>query len=172
MPSKDWEEQVEACEIEFLHMSAKVFESCKETALAMDKPLREVIETVLRIEETKAYPGNEGDFGFNIWKQYLYYFNARRLRGFLPREFFIGGKFAGTKAMEFTNNIITWRHDHNPNSHFHDLREWPGPHRFVYMWVELDNGYAVGWNENPKKGWSFPVVKLKHRTTPDGLVKA
>ena len=36
---------------------------------------------------------------------------------------------------------------------------WPGSHKNVYFWVELDNGFAVGWNENPSRGWSFPVVK-------------
>lgn len=37
---------------------------------------------------------------------------------------------------------------------------WPGAHKNVHCWWELANGYAVGWNENPGKGWSFPVVKL------------
>ncbi len=39
--------------------------------------------------------------------------------------------------------------------------KWPGKQKNVYFWVELDNGKAVGWNENPSKGWSFPVIKLK-----------
>jgi hypothetical protein len=38
---------------------------------------------------------------------------------------------------------------------------WPGVQKNVYFWVELENGYAVGWNENPSKGWSFPLVKIK-----------
>ncbi|MEJ7804429.1 MAG: hypothetical protein WKG03_00695 [Telluria sp.] len=37
---------------------------------------------------------------------------------------------------------------------------WPGPHKNVYVWVELANGKAVGWNENPSRGWSYPVVNL------------
>lgn len=40
-------------------------------------------------------------------------------------------------------------------------RPWPGPQKHVYFWVELENGYAVGWNENPSRGWSFPVIRLK-----------
>jgi len=31
----------------------------------------------------------------------------------------------------------------------------------VNSFVVLENGYAVGFNENPAKGWSFPVVKYK-----------
>jgi hypothetical protein len=44
--------------------------------------------------------------------------------------------------------------------HFGDNNHWPGKHKHVYYWVELENGYAVGWNENPAKGWSFPYLKL------------
>jgi hypothetical protein len=36
---------------------------------------------------------------------------------------------------------------------------WPGKHRNVHFWWSLANGYAVGFNENPARGWSFPVVK-------------
>lgn len=40
-------------------------------------------------------------------------------------------------------------------------KKWPGPQKHVYNWCELVNGKAVGWNENPSRGWSFPVVTLK-----------
>jgi len=40
-------------------------------------------------------------------------------------------------------------------------RAWPGTHKNVYFWVVLENGYAVGWNENPARGWSFPVIKFE-----------
>lgn len=36
---------------------------------------------------------------------------------------------------------------------------WPGKHKNVFFWVELENGYVCGWNENPSRGWSFPVMK-------------
>jgi hypothetical protein len=42
-----------------------------------------------------------------------------------------------------------------------EYKFWPGTHKNVYSWVELENGYAVGWNENPARGWSFPVIKMK-----------
>ena len=38
---------------------------------------------------------------------------------------------------------------------------WPGPQRNVHFWVELENGHAVAWNENPSRGYSFPSIKLK-----------
>ena len=42
-----------------------------------------------------------------------------------------------------------------------EFQSWPGTHKNVYSWVELENGCAVGWNENPTRGWSFPVIKMK-----------
>ena len=38
---------------------------------------------------------------------------------------------------------------------------WIGEQKNVYAWCKLANGYAVGWNENPGRGWSFPIVKVK-----------
>ena len=40
-------------------------------------------------------------------------------------------------------------------------KSWPGAHKNVMNWCILENGYAVGWNENDSRGWSFPVVKMK-----------
>jgi len=40
-------------------------------------------------------------------------------------------------------------------------RRWPGPQRNVHNWVIVEGGYAVGMNENPGRGWSFPVYKMK-----------
>lgn len=39
---------------------------------------------------------------------------------------------------------------------------WVGKHKNVYFWVELENGYAVGLNENPSNGRSFPVIKMEN----------
>ena len=36
-----------------------------------------------------------------------------------------------------------------------------GSQKNVYNWVLLKNGLAVGWNENPARGWSFPSKRLK-----------
>ena len=36
--------------------------------------------------------------------------------------------------------------------------DWPGPDRFVRQWFILENGKAVGINEDPEAGNSYPVV--------------
>jgi len=43
------------------------------------------------------------------------------------------------------------------------VRRWPGKQKHVTEWYELEGGYAVGWNENPALGWTFPVIKLKNK---------
>ncbi len=36
-----------------------------------------------------------------------------------------------------------------------------GKHKNVVFWCLTNTGYAIGFNENPSFGWSFPVIKLK-----------
>jgi hypothetical protein len=45
----------------------------------------------------------------------------------------------------------------------HDARvkPWPGHHKNVTYWFELENGYAVAFNENPALGWSFPIMRMR-----------
>lgn len=31
-------------------------------------------------------------------------------------------------------------------------------YKFVFKWAILENGSVIGWNENPSKGWSFPII--------------
>lgn len=40
-------------------------------------------------------------------------------------------------------------------------RRWPGVHKNVQEWYILENGYCVGFNENPGKGWTFPHMKYE-----------
>jgi hypothetical protein len=35
-------------------------------------------------------------------------------------------------------------------------------HRHVYSFITLENGWAVGFNENPAQGWSFPKSVKKY----------
>ena len=51
--------------------------------------------------------------------------------------------------------------EHSPTVDGDNYQPWPGTHRNVWYWVELDNGKAVGLNENPSRGWSFPVINMK-----------
>lgn len=72
------------------------------------------------------------------------------LKDVLPYEF-TRGEFSDTKAFKFADCLVVAEHEHG----------WIGPQKNVHVWYELDNGYAVGWNESPSVGWSFPVVKIK-----------
>lgn len=38
---------------------------------------------------------------------------------------------------------------------------FPFIHKHIFMWWILENNIAIGWNEDPSEGWSFPVVGLK-----------
>jgi len=46
-------------------------------------------------------------------------------------------------------------------------KPWPGTHKHVYSWCLLKNHCAVGWNESPSRGWSFPVLKLTTQQVMD-----
>ena len=51
------------------------------------------------------------------------------------------------------------------SEHYSHQTRWPGPHKNVHFWVILSDGRAVGWNESPSRGYSFPVLsknKVKH----------
>ena len=38
---------------------------------------------------------------------------------------------------------------------------WEGsPHRNIIVWFLLEDGHAVGFNENISVGWAFPVIRL------------
>jgi len=70
----------------------------------------------------------------------------------VPREFF--HEFVDTKAFKFRNVVVLKEHDGTKDA-------WIGPQKHVHVWWELANGWAVGWNENPSKGWSFPVKRMR-----------
>lgn len=79
------------------------------------------------------------------------------LADIMPQKFSQTSMYARTKAYQMKDEKVIAEH-----SLFHDQDDyisWPGKHKNVFLWVELENGYAVGWNENPLKGWSFPVHK-------------
>lgn len=76
-----------------------------------------------------------------------------KLRDKLPQDILM--EFGDTKAARMLDVEVVAEHGSDG-----DNKAWPGPHRFVYGWWELANGYAVAWNENPAKGYSFPVVRI------------
>lgn len=74
-----------------------------------------------------------------------------RLKDVLPQEFF-GCEYEDSAAVKHLDCVVVASHKHGG---------WQGRHKNVMCWWKLDNGYAVGWNENPSVGWSFPVIKMR-----------
>jgi len=77
-----------------------------------------------------------------------------KLIDWAPEEF--AQSFDDTRAYRYCDVKVVSEHGWGE-----DNKPWPGPHKNVMNWCVLENGYAVGWNENPSRGWSFPVVKMK-----------
>lgn len=84
--------------------------------------------------------------------------NSPLLRDVMPHEF-LGGEFHNTPAYVLRDAPVQARF----SRHQAGWQEWPGKQCNVHVWciVASRNGTkAVGWNENPSRGWSFPVVTL------------
>lgn len=77
-----------------------------------------------------------------------------KLKDALPFEF-MQGEFDDTRAMKMADVEVV-REGSGP---------WIGNQKYVYSWYILANGYAVGHNENPNRGWSFPVMKMSKEVT-------
>ena len=81
----------------------------------------------------------------------MVYIKRRMLIDVLPREFAF--EFQTALAWKYRYvQVIAKRED-----------AWPGKEKYVNVWWELENGYAVGWTENPARGWSFPLIKFKYQ---------
>lgn len=78
------------------------------------------------------------------------------LRDKLPSGFMC--EFGESKAAKFIDVEVVAEHGFFSGG---DNIRWLGKQRHAYVWWELANGYGVAWNENPSKGYSFPVMKLK-----------
>ncbi len=80
--------------------------------------------------------------------------SKKTLIDFTPHEF---TTYQDSKAWKFRDVKVIREVDGT-------VEGFPGKHKHVYTWWELENGYAVGWNENPAIGWSFPVIgKLRKK---------
>lgn len=64
---------------------------------------------------------------------------------------FMGIEYENDRARKYADMQVVREHQFG----------WPGKHKNVVYWCELENGLAVGWNENPARGWSFPVHWMK-----------
>jgi len=79
---------------------------------------------------------------------------TRILRDWVPREF---DEIVYPKAGKYLDIPIIKEYGYEaPDGD----KRWPGKEKYVFAWVILKNNIAIGWNENPAKGWGFPVKKL------------
>jgi len=82
---------------------------------------------------------------------------GKTLQDVMPHEL-VTCEYDDTRAYKMKDIKVVAEHGDPMDD---DMVGWIGTHKHVFYWVELENGYAVGWNENPARGWSFPVVKMK-----------
>lgn len=82
-----------------------------------------------------------------------------KLKDALPHDAWIDDHEFASKLMEC--DVVR----HHSRVGEHGSRRWPGTHKNVECWwvVKRSDGvyYAVGWNENPSIGWSFPTKRLR-----------
>ena len=76
-----------------------------------------------------------------------------KLRDVLPRDFFL--EFSNTRAATMLDVEVETEHSLGNDSV--PYQRWPGKEKNVMHWWKLVDGRCVGWNENPARGWSFPV---------------
>lgn len=78
---------------------------------------------------------------------------SKTLKDVLPQEF-LGSEYRDDKAYKFKDVEVLRKYDARD-------KPWPGFHKNVTYWYVLNNGYAVGVNESPSRGLSFPVMKYQ-----------
>jgi hypothetical protein len=88
----------------------------------------------------------------------------RTLKDVMPCEF-TGGEYRDSAAYKHRDVQVI-------SVYAGDQRRWPGKQRNVMLWVSLVNGRAIGFNENPARGWSFPVIRFSDTKALDAQVVA
>ena len=80
----------------------------------------------------------------------------KTLRDVMPPEF-MGCEYDRTYSRKWADVEVA--------QEFEGFKQrWPGAAKNVHSWVVLKNNKAVGWNENPSHGWSFPHIEYKAPT--------
>ena len=79
------------------------------------------------------------------------------LREAAPKDF---SKFANSLAGSMGEESIVASYQTIDRT-LPNYKVFPGPYSHVLQWWELQNGYAVGYNQNPILGPSFPVVWMR-----------
>ena len=81
----------------------------------------------------------------------------KTLKNVMPTEF-ICGKFNDTQTYKFKDVKVIKEHIGSfPGCGI----QWLGIHKNEYQWVELENGYVVGFIENPSRGCKLILLLLK-----------
>lgn len=83
--------------------------------------------------------------------------SEKTVKQIMPADF-LNRRYKKTLAFQLKDEVVL-----NQHSKMWDqdaFKKWPGRHKYVNFWVELQNGYCIGLNENPNNGWSFPVLNL------------
>jgi hypothetical protein len=75
-----------------------------------------------------------------------------KLKDVMPHEF-MGCEYDDSQARRYADVEVVEQFDGR-------YAAWLGKEKNVFFWVKLANGKAVGFNENPARGWSFPVVRI------------
>lgn len=88
-----------------------------------------------------------------------------KLKQVLP-ERFLAGAYDDTPAYSLRETEVIARKlatgaPCNSASKNDLFQAWPGSHKHVSCWFILDNGKAVGVNEDPEEGCSFPVIDYR-----------
>lgn len=91
--------------------------------------------------------GPFGEYNRNLFRKA----GVNTLRDFLPKEY--AHEHFESKSSKYLDVEVINVMDSYENG------RWPGKEKNVHRWWKLANGKAVGWNENPGRGWSFPVAK-------------
>lgn len=77
--------------------------------------------------------------------------DQKTLREVLPAEF-THGEYHASRAFALRDVPVLCKVDGTMPG-----QGWPGREANVMNWYVLASGHIVGWNENPSRGWSFPV---------------
>lgn len=83
----------------------------------------------------------------------------KTLRDVLPREALPGGEFDGLRFQRYLDVEVL--EEYSSFAHYVTPILMGFKHKNIHNWWHLKNGMAVGWNESPTRGWSFPVISLK-----------
>tara|TARA_R100001163_G_scaffold26401_1_gene21471 strand:+ start:3292 stop:3789 length:498 start_codon:yes stop_codon:yes gene_type:complete len=80
--------------------------------------------------------------------------------------------FPNRKILEKKKNLrIIWdSNDHNHLDYWGYYDNFPFTHKNIRRWVILEDMTAVGFNENPSIGWSYPTKKMKGLPTSGGRI--